>query len=33
MIYAPFENFGAIQAELEQRDIEILSSGFDRIPK
>ena len=32
MIYAPFENFGAIQAELEQRDIEILSSGFDRIP-
>ena len=33
MIYAPFENFGAIQAELEQRDIEILSSGFDRIPQ
>ena len=33
LIYAPFENFGAIQAELEQRDIEILSSGFDRIPQ
>ena len=33
MIYAPFENFGSIQAELEQRDIEILSSGFDRIPQ
>ena len=33
MIYAPFENFGAIQAELEQRDIEILSSGFERIPQ
>ena len=33
MIYAPFENFGAIQTELEQRDIEILSSGFDRIPQ
>ena len=33
MIYAPFENFGAIQAELEQRNIEILSSGFDRIPQ
>jgi YebC/PmpR family DNA-binding regulatory protein len=33
LIYAPFESFGAIQAELEQRGIEILSSGFERIPK
>ncbi|MBT8179513.1 MAG: YebC/PmpR family DNA-binding transcriptional regulator [Eudoraea sp.] len=32
-IYAPFESFGAIQKELEKRDIEILSSGFDRIPQ
>ena len=31
-IYAPFENFGAIQKELESREIEIVSSGFDRIP-
>lgn len=33
LIYAPFESFGAIQAELENRNIEILSSGFDRIPQ
>ena len=33
LIYAPFENFGAIQAELEKREIEILSSGFERIPQ
>lgn len=33
MIYAPFESFGAIQKELESRGIEILSSGFDRIPQ
>lgn len=33
LIYAPFESFGAIQSELEQRDIEILSSGFERIPQ
>ena len=32
-IYAPFENFGAIQKELESPDIEIISSGFDRIPQ
>ena len=32
-IYAPFESFGAIQKELESRDLEILSSGFDRIPQ
>ena len=32
-IYAPFESFGAIQKELESRGVEILSSGFDRIPQ
>jgi len=32
-IYAPFESFGAIQKELENRGIEIISSGFDRIPQ
>lgn len=32
-IYAPFENFGGIQKELESREIEIISSGFDRIPQ
>ncbi|HZW64024.1 MAG TPA: YebC/PmpR family DNA-binding transcriptional regulator [Flavobacteriaceae bacterium] len=33
LIYAPFESFGAIQSELESRNIEILSSGFERIPQ
>jgi transcriptional/translational regulatory protein YebC/TACO1 len=33
LLYAPFENFGAIQKELENRSIEILSSGFDCIPQ
>ncbi len=33
LIYAPFESFGAIQSELEKREIEILSSGFERIPQ
>ena len=32
MIYGSFENFGAIQGALEEKGIEILSSGFDRIP-
>jgi YebC/PmpR family DNA-binding regulatory protein len=32
MIYGPFESFGSIQKELENRNIEILSSGFERIP-
>jgi len=32
LLYASFENFGAIQKELEQRNIPILSSGFERIP-
>ena len=33
LIYAPFENFGDIQKELESRELEILSSGFERIPQ
>jgi YebC/PmpR family DNA-binding regulatory protein len=33
MIYAPFESFGKIQAYLETNNIEILSSGFERIPQ
>ncbi|WP_340066633.1 YebC/PmpR family DNA-binding transcriptional regulator [Ascidiimonas aurantiaca] len=33
MLYAPFASFGAIQKELENRNIEILSSGFERIPQ
>ena len=32
IIYAPFEQFGAIQVYLEENKIEILSSGFERIP-
>jgi len=32
LIYAPFEQFGAIQNYLEENKIEILSSGFERIP-
>lgn len=33
LIYAPFESFGDIQKELESREVEILSSGFERIPQ
>ena len=33
LLYAPFENFGSIQSALEAREIEILSSGFERIPQ
>ncbi|WGH76435.1 YebC/PmpR family DNA-binding transcriptional regulator [Tenacibaculum tangerinum] len=32
MLYAPFEQFGAIQKYLEENNIEILSSEFERIP-
>ena len=32
MIYGPFESFGALQKELEEKGIEILSSEFERIP-
>ena len=33
LIYAPFEAFGSLQKEIERRGIEILSSGFERIPQ
>lgn len=33
LIYAPFESFGDIQSYLESANIEILSSGFERIPQ
>lgn len=32
LIYAPFEQYGAIQNYLEENNIEILSSDFERIP-
>ena len=32
LVYAPFEQFGAIQKYLEENNLEILSSGFERIP-
>lgn len=33
IIYAPFESFGSIQKYLEENNMEILSSGFERIPQ
>jgi len=33
LIYGPFDSFGEIQRGLESKKIEIISSGFDRIPK
>ena len=33
LIYAPFESFGSIQKALEEKEFEILSSGFERIPR
>ena len=32
LIYGPIDSFGEIQKELESKKIEIISSGFDRIP-
>ena len=32
VIYAPFEQFGAIQSFFEKENVEIISSGFERIP-
>ncbi|MFM7022600.1 MAG: YebC/PmpR family DNA-binding transcriptional regulator [Flavobacteriales bacterium] len=32
MIYGPFESFGSIQAALEGKGIEVITSGFERIP-
>ena len=31
-LYAPFQCFGSVQKELEKRNFEIISSGFERIP-
>ncbi|MBC8754713.1 YebC/PmpR family DNA-binding transcriptional regulator [Kordia sp. YSTF-M3] len=33
LLYGPFESFGNIQKELENRELEVLSSGFERIPQ
>ena len=33
LLYASFENFGKIQKELEKRDLGIISSDIERIPK
>ena len=33
LIYAPFESFGSIQSYLEENNLEIISSGFERIPQ
>ena len=32
-IYAPFTAFGALQAGLEDKGFEVLSSGFERLPQ
>lgn len=32
LIYGPFEAFGSLQKVLEEKAIEIISSGFERIP-
>lgn len=33
LLYAPFGSFGSVQKALESNGIEILSSGFERIPQ
>jgi len=33
LLFSSFENYGAIQRELEKQEIEIISSEFERIPK
>ncbi|WP_020533815.1 YebC/PmpR family DNA-binding transcriptional regulator [Flexithrix dorotheae] len=32
LIYGDFKSFGSLQKELENRNLEIISSGFERIP-
>lgn len=32
MVYGAFQDFGALQSALEERKLEILESGFERIP-
>ena len=33
MIYGAFESYGSLQSALEEKGIEIISSGFERIPQ
>lgn len=33
VVYAPFESFGQLQKYFEENNMEIVSSGFDRIPQ
>ena len=33
LIYAPFESFGNIQSYLEDNSLDIITSGFERIPQ
>lgn len=33
MVYGDFPNFGSLQSALEERNIEIIESGFERIPQ
>lgn len=32
MIYAPFTDFGGLQKAIEEKGLEVLNSGFERIP-
>lgn len=32
MIYAPFTDFGDLQKAIEERELEVVNSGFERIP-
>lgn len=32
VLYAPFKSYGSLQQALEERDIEIIESGLERIP-
>jgi YebC/PmpR family DNA-binding regulatory protein len=32
VIYGPFEEFGKLQKALEEKEFEVISSGFERIP-
>ena len=33
LLYSGFDKFGSIQRELEKRQVEIISTEFERIPK
>jgi YebC/PmpR family DNA-binding regulatory protein len=32
MIYAPFTDFGVLQKAIEEKELEVMNSGFERIP-